>query len=213
MNNNINASFDFADADLGFLSSFPNFHLSLEDAAIVNNEPFKGDTLFGAKSIEIDLGVMQFITGSDDPISLKRVNIDQPLVQIKTDSLGNANYDIAIPSTEEETTAENQAEEESAFKLDLKEFTITDGKFVYHDAESQMHLVINEMNHSASGDLGLSQSELQTHTQALVSFAMENSYYLHKNPVVLDAGIGIDLDESKYTFEEQSYHQSIGSRV
>ena len=65
-----------------------------------------------------------------------------------------------------------------------------------------MKLDISEMNHSGTGDLSLEKSELKTLTDALVSFEMDSTQYLNRNKINLDALIGIDLTENKYTFLE-----------
>ena len=70
------------------------------------------------------------------------------------------------------------------------------------------------MNHSGSGDLSLEDSKLQTKTDALVSFEMDSTQYLRKNKVALDALIGIDFKESKYSFlGKYRLGQSIASCV
>jgi uncharacterized protein involved in outer membrane biogenesis len=46
VNNSINASFDFSDADLSLFRSFPNASVTLDNITLINKAPFEGDTLF-----------------------------------------------------------------------------------------------------------------------------------------------------------------------
>ena len=55
VNENINANIDFSDASLSLLRNFPKASLKLEDVAVTNFEPFKGDTLFYVKDINLKL--------------------------------------------------------------------------------------------------------------------------------------------------------------
>ena len=49
VNNSVNATFDFASADLSLFANFPNATLIMEDISLVNKAPFAGDTLFASK--------------------------------------------------------------------------------------------------------------------------------------------------------------------
>ncbi|MEM6542396.1 MAG: AsmA-like C-terminal region-containing protein, partial [Bacteroidota bacterium] len=103
----------------------------------------------------------------------------------------------AVNADEEEVAA---SEGSTNFTLDLQEYALTNARVIYDDFASGMHLEITEMHHSGSGDLSLETSELQTKTDALVSFAMGGTQYLNNNTVALDALVGIDLTENKYSF-------------
>ncbi|MEA1784719.1 AsmA-like C-terminal region-containing protein [Arenibacter sp. GZD96] len=196
VNSSINATFNFAEADLSLFRSFPNATLTLNEISVLNKEPFLGDTLFAAKEVRLNLSIKELFKGAEEPIAIKSLILDGALVHIKIDAQENANYDIAIESASEGGNADS----DSNFTLSLKEYAISNARINYDDFSSGMHLEISEMNHSGTGDLSLEKSELNTTTNALVSFEMDSTNYLNKNKVQLDAVIGIDLNESKYTF-------------
>ena len=167
---------------------------------MVNKAPFEGDTLFSVGNIELDMSIKELFKSAEEPIAIKRLLLDRAKLHIKVDTLENANYDIALEDeTEERATTE---EESTSFNLDLKEYALTNTEIVYDDFATGMHLVLSEMNHSGAGDLSLDTSQLNTHTDALVSFEMDSTKYLNNNKVALDALIGIDLKENKYSFLE-----------
>ncbi len=196
VNNSINAKFDFADADLTLFSSFPKATLKLKDISLINNAPFEGDTLFASKELQLNMSIKELFKGADEPINISSLMLDGALLNIKVDAEENANYDIA---KEDDTTAAN-AEESSNFNLSMQHYEILNTTINYDDFSSGMHLEILEMNHSGTGDLSLEKSELDTKTTALVSFEMDSTNYLDKNKIKLDALIGVDLQESKYSF-------------
>jgi len=202
VNQSINATFDFEDANLSLIKSFPEAYVDLQGVTLINKAPFEGDTLFSAGDIALHMSISELFKSADEPIGINKLSLEAAKLHIKVDTAENANYDIAL---EEEPAASNSASgQRSSFTFDLKEYTITDSKMIYDDFSSGMHLVISDMNHSGSGDLSLENSKLQTKTEALVSFELDSTQYLNQNKVALDALIGIDLKENKYSFLENS---------
>lgn len=194
VNTSINATFDFADADLSLFSSFPNATVTLEDISLVNKAPFAGDTLFASKEVQLKMSVMELFKDTKEPIELTYLKVDGAQLNIKYDMAENANYDIALDKAADANATEDN------FLLTLQKYEILNSNVVYHDLASNIRLEISEMNHSGTGDLSLEKSELDTETTALVSFEMDSTNYLNKNPVQLKALIGVDLKEYKYTF-------------
>ena len=59
-----------------------------------------------------------------------------------------------------------------------------------------------ELNHEGHGTFSAEASELNTKSEANVSFTRDSTSYLSSNPIKLEALIGLDLNNSKYTFKE-----------
>lgn len=196
VNNSINATFDFAEADLTLFSSFPNATLVLKDISLINKMPFEGDTLFASKELRLSMSIRELFKSADEPISITSLKVNGGLVNVKVDALENANYDIA----KEETTGTSTKEADSNFTFSMKDYEILNTRINYDDFSSGIHLEISEMDHSGTGDLSMEKSELDTKTTALVSFEMDSTNYLNKNKIQLNALIGIDLQESRYSF-------------
>jgi hypothetical protein len=200
VNNSINATLDFEDADLSLLKNFPNAHVELTQLSLINKAPFEGDTLFATSKIALSMSIKELFKSADEPIVIKTLDVDEAKLHIKTDVEGNANYDIAKESNE--PTSDPTDDPDNSFTLNMDSYAINNTEIVYEDMASGMLLTIIEMNHSGTGDLSLEKSELKTLTDALVSFEMDGTKYLNKNKINLDALIGIDLSENKYTFLE-----------
>lgn len=197
VNNSVNATLDFSDANLSLIRSFPNAEVSLKDVSLVNKVPFEGDTLFASNEVSLSMGVMQLLKSSGDPISISKLIIDNAKLHIKVDENENANYDIA---KESQVGDNNSASNTEGFTFNMETYEINNSTIVYDDFATGIHLQLNEMNHKGTGDLSLANSELDSHTDALVTFEMDSVNYLNKNKVQLDALIGIDLNENKYSF-------------
>ncbi|WP_338039276.1 AsmA family protein [Maribacter litopenaei] len=197
VNNSVNATLDFSDANLSLIRSFPNAEVSLKDVSLVNKVPFEGDTLFASNEVSLSMGVMQLLKSSGDPISISKLIIENAKLHIKVDENENVNYDIA---KESQVGDDNSASNTEGFTFNMETYEINNSTIVYDDFATGIHLQVNEMNHKGTGDLSLANSELDTHTDALVTFEMDSVNYLNKNKVQLDALIGIDLNENKYSF-------------
>ncbi|MDO1513531.1 AsmA-like C-terminal region-containing protein [Maribacter confluentis] len=197
VNKNVNATLNFADADLSLISSFPNAEVSFKDVVLINKAPFEGDTLFTAKDLGLTMGIMQLFKSTGEPIAINNFNVDGAYLNIVVDKDENANYDIAMPS--ESTTVEESGATEG-FSFDLQAYDITNSRIYYTDQAAGIAFKMDDVQHNGTGDLSLATSELDTHTNALVSLEMDSVNYLNRNKVQLDALIGIDLNENTYTF-------------
>ncbi|MGC1516277.1 MAG: AsmA-like C-terminal region-containing protein [Maribacter sp.] len=197
VNKNVNATLDFSEADLSLFSSFPNAEVRFKDVLLINKAPFEGDTLFKAKDMGLTMGIMELFKGAGEPIGIKNFTLEDAFLNVVVDKDENANYDIALeaePGMEEEPSSTN------GFSLDLQSYEISNSKVYYTDRSTGITLKIEDMQHKGNGDLSLSSSELDTRTDALVSFEMDSVNYLNRNKVALDALIGIDLETSTYSF-------------
>jgi len=197
MNENLNAKVEFSDVSLSFIRSFPQAHVTVEDLVITNFKPFEGETFVTAKNIAFDMSIKEvFKSASDDPTVVNSITIDEALLTLKTDALGNTNYDIAKDNTQVTTNASN------GFSFDIKDYSINKSVLTYIDEKSNTQMYISELNHSGSGTFSEESSQLDTHTDANVSMSIDSTQYLNQNKIKLDALIGMNLKEQKYTFME-----------
>ena len=196
VNSNITGTFDFSDASLSLIRSFPNANLQLSDAVLTTAAPFEGDTLFSADRIDLSLSVYELFKGPSEPIQLRQLKLEKAFVNIMFDEAERPNFDIAKPGQDagEDSTAD------SGFNLDLQEYSFTDSRLVYNDRAGSIFLDVSGIQHSGSGDLSLEDSELDTHSEGFVSMTMDGTEYLKEHKVLLDALLGIDLKTSTYTF-------------
>ncbi|HSM62549.1 MAG TPA: AsmA-like C-terminal region-containing protein, partial [Gillisia sp.] len=197
VNKNVNATVEFSDLDLTLFRNFPQATLVLKDLSIINKAPFEGDTLAVTDELLLEMSIKELFKGSDEPKKVDELILNNAFVNIKVDSLGNNNYDIAIiDSTADADSTSNP------FKLDLKHYEINNSKLKYVDDGNKISLNLENLNHQGTGDFSLAQSELKTETTSLISLDYAGTNYLNKNKLALDAIIQMDLDNLKYTFLE-----------
>lgn len=198
INNNVNASVEWSDLGLSLFSSFPDARLKLEGISVINKAPFEGDTLVSAKTLFLDMGIPQLFKSGDSPLSINELGLDGALVNVKVSEDGAANYDIAKESDE----VENDEESGDAFTLDVRHYEIKNSRINYLDESSKMFLRLKEFNHEGKGDFSTAVSTLSTKTNGLLSFKMDESEYFENTALHLDADIKMDLDNMKFSFED-----------
>jgi len=93
VNSSINATFDFSDADLSLFKSFPNATVTLNNISLINKAPFEGDTLFASDMVTLDMSIKELFKDESEPIAIKSLILDRPLINVKVDKDQNANYD------------------------------------------------------------------------------------------------------------------------
>ena len=199
INENLNATVAWEDLDLSLFSSFPDASLQLENFSVINKAPFAGDTLASGKSLRLDMGVMQLFKTKD--IKIDAVKLDEAFINIKIDSLGNVNYNIAVKNDAPVVTEGNE-ETSEGFNFELKNYEITNSRINYLDEATKTYLMLTEVQHEGSGDLSQEISNLDTKTEALASLKIDSTEYLTKNRISLDAIFKLDLKNQKYTFLE-----------
>ena len=203
INENLNATVAWEEFDLTLFSSFPDAAVQVKNFSIVNKAPFEGDTLASGEMLQLDMGVMQlFKTSSGNPIAVDAIKLDNAFVNIKVDSLGNANYDIAKESAnpENDTIADNSG----GFKFDVKHYELNDSRINYLDESTKTFLRLTEVNHEGNGDFSAAVSNLDTKTEASASFDFDGINYLNNNKIKLDALIEMNLSDQRYTFKENN---------
>lgn len=201
INKNLKATVAWEELDLSLFRSFPHVAIVIKDFTVINKAPFAGDTLASGESIKIDMGISQLFKSSTESIKIDALKLDKAFINIKIDSLGNANYDVAIKS-DAPITDKGATAEEKGFVFDLQHYEVTNSRIEYIDEATKTYLTLTEVNHEGDGDFSSDLSNLATKTNALVSFKYGNIEYLNTNTISLDADFQLDLKNQKYTFLE-----------
>ncbi|MDG1570955.1 AsmA-like C-terminal region-containing protein [Robiginitalea sp. M366] len=197
VNQQINGQFDFEDARLSLIRSFPEARITLDGIRLTTNAPFEGDTLLLADQAYLVVGLSQLWKGGSEPFEISEFALDGADLRLKVDAQGRPNYDLAKPGEAQEESAS-----ESGPTLALRAYDIARSRLSYQSLEDgSTLLVLDSLALSGSGDLSLDVSELQTHTEGLISLELDSVAYLKRNRLSLDALLGIDLGTDTYTLK------------
>ena len=199
--NSVNADvvFDADNFSLSFFKHFPNVTAELKDLGVINRAPFEGQILFATEEFEVEVNLMDMLFG--DQLRVKGISLIRPIINIKVNEDGKANYDIAIPSAD--SARADEGTEDFSFGIDHWE--IVEGSVSYDDRTLPYLLTIKGMDHTGSGDFTQDVFDLRTHTAAdTVTTSFDGMEYLTDKHVEIDATVTISEENSKFTFKENS---------
>lgn len=203
---NVNADvyFDSESFSLSLFKSFPDLTVSLNNFGVVGREVFEKDTLLDIESFYVTIDLWKLIDG----IEIKEIALDGANFKVKVLADGRANYDITFPDTTATTKPQTQESsptetDDSDFKIAIKGWKISNTNLIYEDKNLKFFTQIENLNHSGNGDFSLKRSELTTRTLVdAIGLEFDGVKYLNKNTLKADLNMDLDLENSKYTFEE-----------
>jgi hypothetical protein len=198
INEKVDAKVSFADADLSLFKNFPKATVILDDLLIINKAPFEGDTLVSLGELNLKMSIKELFKGKEEAMEIEGITSKNGFINIIFNKDGVGNFDIAL----KDEKPKEDAGKGDPMSLKIQKYEIENFKFQYFDQASQMRMVIDSLNHEGTGDFSGSKLDLVTKSTAKVSFDMGKINYMKNVSLSLDAILGIDLDQSKYTFKE-----------
>ncbi|MGV3695663.1 AsmA family protein [Flavobacterium sp.] len=197
INEKVDAKVAFADADLSLFRNFPNASVSIDKLSIINKAPFEGDTLVAFDQLDLKMSIRELFNDENEPMNIDGISSKNGLINIIIDKNGVGNYDIAIKEEKKGDDGKSKP-----LSLKIKEYSVENFKFRFTDEKSKLRMVLDSINHEGTGDFAASKLDLTTKTTTTVSLDMDKSNYMKSVKLSLDAVLGIDLDNKKYTFKE-----------
>lgn len=199
INKNLTAEVAYDQVNISLFKNFPKASVSISGLTIINQAPFAGDTLLFAEAIGLKMSVMELFNSADKPMNIEGVDVYNARFNVLVNEAGITNYDIAIKDEDPDDT---ESTDDSPFSLALNQYSLNNVTVLYTDLSSKMKMVISELNHSGSGNLAQNILDLDTQSNAKVSFVKDGTNLLNGVNLGLKAVIGMDLDKKIFTFKE-----------
>lgn len=197
INENVDAKVAFADADLSLFKNFPNANVTINKLVIINKAPFEGDTLVSFGELNLKMSIKELFKGKDESINIEGITSKNGLINIIFNKDGIGNFDIALKNKKDKDTTKSKP-----LALKIQNYKIENFKFRYFDESSKIKMTIDSLNHEGTGDFAAQKLDLKTKSTAKISLNMDKVNYMKNISLSLDAVLGIDLANSKYTFKE-----------
>lgn len=198
INNNVNATVTFKETDLSLLRNFPLASLKVNDINVTNKAPFLGDTLFNAKELNLNLKITELFKSASETLEINSISANNAAVNIILNKDNIGNYDIAKKSDNSANSSD------SSLSLAIKEYELQNVDFSYFDETTKIKLAVDSIYHIGKGNFAQDILDLDTETTAKVSLDMDNVNYLNDVNIKLNAVLGIDLKNLKYSFKENT---------
>ncbi|MBP6759320.1 MAG: AsmA family protein [Flavobacterium sp.] len=197
INEKVDAKVSFADADLSLFKNFPNANVTIEKLVIINKAPFEGDTLVSLGELNLQLSLKELFKGEKETMNIDGISSKNGLINIIFNKDGLANYDIALKDDKTKDDGKSKP-----LSLKIQEYKIENFQFRYSDEKSKIKMVIDSLNHEGTGDFAAQKLDLDTKSTAKIVLSMDKVNYMKNVSISLDAVLGIDLKNSKYTFKQ-----------
>ena len=200
-NLNAKVNYNVEDISLTLFEHFPNVTFSISDLSITGREVFESDTLVSFQSFSVTVDIASAFSGG---FEITDIDLIEPKVKVLVLADGRANYDIAKASeVETSPDEENVATESGDFKISIHDWSISNASVIYDDRSLPLHLSLNNLNHEGHGAFEKSVFDMNTKTSIdKSSLSFDGVEYITNKFVGLDAVIGMDLENMKFTFKE-----------
>lgn len=198
INENVDAKVAFEDVDLSLFKSFPRANVTIDKLSIINKAPFEGDTLVYAGEVNLKMSIKELFKSEGEQMNIESFSSKNGVINILFDKNGVGNFDIAIKDKQEK----KDDSKSKPFAMNVQNYEIENLRFTYFDERSKVKMVIDSLNHQGKGNFAASKLDLTTKTTAKVSLDMDKTNYMKNIKLDLDAVLGIDLENSKYTFKD-----------
>lgn len=197
-NKMLNARLDFGELNLSLLRHFPHASVELADLSLVGVERFEGDTLVAANRISLVVNLMSLF--GDEGYEITKILLKEPQIHAQCLSDGAVNWDIVKGSGELEDPEIEENEEPLSFKLQVRDFRITDASLSYVDEQTGMSVATSPLNMRLRGDMSAAQTNLDLSlTLEGVNFVTGGVKMLNSAEMGLDAVIAADLENMRFT--------------
>ena len=199
INNSVNAEVDFKDADVSLIRSFPSISIELNELSVDGVDEFEGIPLMNAKEIFFATDWKSVIK-SGEGITISKIYVDEPYLNILVNDKGDANYDIAKPSDDKSTS-------DKSFFGSIESYEIENGTVIYVDDTAELKAEILGLNHKGTGNFQDVIFDLDSETSIEeLNVQQSGIKYLKKAKADAEIVLGIDLDKQKYSFKENVMH-------
>ena len=197
INENVDAQVSFSDVDLSFIKSFPQANVKLTNLTIINKAPFLGDTLVSVQDLNLKMSVKELFKSNNEPMNIEAIASSNGLINIIFNEAGQGNYDIALKNKDKINDAKSKP-----LNLKISNYALENFKFKYTDRGSKLKMVLDSIYHTGTGDFAKDILDLDTKSTATISVDLDKINYMNRVKIALDAVLGIDLKNSKYTFKQ-----------
>ncbi|MDO4881382.1 MAG: AsmA-like C-terminal region-containing protein [Capnocytophaga sp.] len=204
INESVDAQISFSDFSLNLFKNFPNANVELDGLKVINNAPFEGDTLAFADKLSVKINLKDILLkSSNEPYKLLGFFLENAIVNIRMNTEGKGNFDIAKSTNETET---EESSSPSNFSLNIQEYSIDNLRFTFKDDNSKMVAILDSLYHSGKGNFAEQVLDLETTTKTKVTFVSDGNSFLKNTNISIDAILGIDLNNQKYTLKNNTAH-------
>ena len=200
INQQLTAKVDWTDMGVSAFKDFPNISLYMKNLVVVNDVPFKGDTLAQIGEVVIGINPVKLLNGKH--IDISAIIISKPYIHVRVLKDGSANYNIMRPDS---VKAPVDTAKGPGYSIALKTFSIKNAYIIYDDKEEGVYAELDNFTNKLSGNFGKNEFQLTNKgTAASVIIKEGKITYLNKVKVALNVAMDVDQAKGKYSLKKNS---------
>lgn len=201
-NKMLNAQFDFRSLNISLFKNFPKASVTLNDFWLKGINEFENDTLIKSGQLTATIDLMSLF--GDAGYDIGKISARDTWAKAIVLPDGKANWDIMKESATTETA--QTTEEESPFRIQLRNVTINNLNVIYDDRQGNMYADVKSLDATMSGDLGSERTTLKIDTDVKsVSYKMGTLPVLNNVRFSAKMDVDADLVNNKFTLEKNEF--------
>lgn len=199
----LQARLDFDKLDISLLRHLPHASLEIKGLTLVGVDRFEGDTIVAAGRISVVVDLFSLF--GDEGFEVTKIILADPVLHARKLSDGAVNWDVMKPS-EETPVPEEEPAEPSAFRLQVRDFRISDARIFYEDDSSRMRFSTEPLSLRLRGDMSAARTDLSLRLDAAkIRFVSGGVPLLSGAEAEVAATIAADLENKRFTFTDNTF--------
>ncbi|ADY52998.1 hypothetical protein Pedsa_2453 [Pseudopedobacter saltans DSM 12145] len=196
-NENLDAEVKFSNIGLSFFSHFPYLTVNVYDIDLKGSAPFKNETLLKAKEVSLGINLASVF---EETLAINKFYIEDGFINVQTDSLGIANYNILKSDS---TKKETPQKEDSETSLRIELIKIKNTHLIYNDRSLPVLIDARGFNYTGKGKLSDAVFALTTHAQIdSLTFSYDGQEYLTNKNIDAKLLTHVNTNSLSFVFEK-----------
>lgn len=201
----LQARLDFEKLDISLLRHLPHASLEIKGLTLVGAGRFEGDTIVAAERISVVVDLFSLF--GDEGFEVTKIILASPELHAHKLADGAVNWDVMKPAEEETPEAEEEEPAEpSAFRLQVRDFRISNARIRYEDDSTRMFFSTEPLSLRLRGDMSADETDLALKLEAeRMRFVSGGVPLLSGAEAEVDATIAADLKNNRFTFTDNTF--------
>lgn len=196
-NNSVNAKITFDDdISLSLIRNFPNISVGINNLKVVGIDSFAKDTLFASDKMRLTIDI-QSVLGNGKPMTINKIYLNNPLINIIFLESGRANFDIAkVDSTATIDTAKSEP-----MNMKLESIVVENARIGYVDHSMDFNMFLTGFNFDGNGSFTGDDFSLKNELDAeTLDMSFGGMTLLSKTKLASNSTINMNFNTFRFDF-------------
>ena len=200
----LQARLDFEKLDISLLRHLPHASVEIKGLTLVGVDRFEGDTIVAAERISVVVDLFSLF--GDEGFEVTKIILASPRLHARKLADGAVNWDVMKPSEEKPAEEEEEPAEPSAFRLQVRDFRITDAGIRYEDDSTRMYFSTEPLSLRLRGDMSADETDLALRLDAAkIRLVSGGVPLLSGAEAEVAATSAADLKNNRFTFTDNTF--------